>query len=446
MTYDAELNRIYIGVGNAGPYNPRLRSPGGGDNLFIASIVALDADTGRYVWHYQENPGESWDYKATANMILADLTIGGQQRKVLMQAPTNGFFYVLDRSNGHLISAQKIGKVTWADHIDLKSGRPVEAPNIRYENGPVEIWPSSYGTHNWQGMSYNPRSALVYIPTMQLGMRISDDRTPWPKSAHPPFHFGGIYIQLVVKDADDDKGTLLAWDPVSQRARWKVPRESLWNGGVMSSAGGLVFQGTGDGELEGFDAQSGARLWSFDAKLGIISTPITYTAGGRQLISLLVGWGGAIAPSSHLTNRGWRFGAQPRRLLTFALDAHQSLPPTAPREYTVHALDDPELAIDAKQADAGLMLYQDNCAYCHGRYLISTGTPGPDLMESAMALHWDSFREAAKSGALLPKLMPRFDELSDAQLRDIFMYIRAGARQVRSGQHDPVATGTQPPR
>jgi len=278
MTYDAELNRIYIGVGNAGPYNPRLRSPGGGDNLFIASIVALDADTGRYVWHYQENPGESWDYKATANMILADLTIRGQPRKVLMQAPTNGFFYVLDRTDGHVISAEKIGKVTWADHIDLESGRPVEAPNIRYEKGPVEIWPSAYGTHNWQGMSYDPRSTLVYIPTMQLGMRISDDRTPWPKSAHPPFHFGGIYIQLIAKDAEDDKGALLAWDPVLQRARWKVPRASLWNGGVMSSAGGLVFQGTGDGELEAYDAQSGARLWHFDAKLGIVSTPITYSA------------------------------------------------------------------------------------------------------------------------------------------------------------------------
>jgi quinohemoprotein ethanol dehydrogenase len=429
MTYDPELNRIYIGVGNAGPWNPRVRSPGGGDNLFVASIVALDADTGHYIWHYQANPGEAWDYKNTANMITADLVIDGKARKVLMQSPTNGFFYVIDRLTGKLISAQKTGKVTWADHIDLKSGRPVEADNIRYANGPNEMWPSAFGTHNWQGMSYNPKSGLVYIPYMQLGDRITDDTLPWPQTPEPAVHFGGVYIQLIVRDADDNTGALLAWDPVAQQPRWKVPRPAVWNGGVLSTAGGLVFQGTADGQLLAYDAQSGAERWQFDAGLGIIASPITYTVSGKQYLSILVGWGGTVAPVSELTNRGWKFGAQPRRLLTFALDGAATLPPTAPRDFVVHALDDPALTIDPDQASAGRELYQANCAYCHGRRLISAGAPAIDLRESAIALNWDSFRHVVKNGALLPQLMPQFQQLPEDDVRAVYLYIRAGARE-----------------
>ncbi len=434
MTYDPQLNRIYIGVGNAGPWNPRVRSPGGGDNLFIASIVALDADSGRYVWHYQANPGEAWDYKNTANMITADLMIHGKARKVLMQSPTNGFFYVIDRLSGRLISAQKTGKVTWADHIDLKSGRPVEAANIRYADGPVEIWPSPWGTHNWQGMSYNPKSGLVYIPYMQLGARITDDTLPWPQTPEPAVHFGGVYIQLLVRDAEDGKGALLAWDPVAQQPRWKVQHPALWNGGVLSTAGGLVFQGTADGQLIAYDAASGAERWQFDAGLGIISNPISYSVAGKQYLSILVGWGGTIAPVSELTNRGWKFGAQPRRLLTFALDASATLPPTAPRDFTVHALDDPALSIDPAQVSVGQQLYANSCANCHGRLLVSAGAPAPDLRESAIALDWNSFRHVVRDGTLLPQLMPQFEQLPEVDLRAVYLYIRAGARAALS--HD----------
>ncbi len=428
MTYDPQLNRIYIGVGNAGPWNPRVRSPGGGDNLFVASIVALDADTGRYLWHYQANPGESWDYKNTTNMITADLMIEGTARKVLMQSPTNGFFYVIDRLTGKLISAEKTGKVTWADHIDLATGRPVEADNIRYEKGPTEIWPSPWGTHNWQGMSFSPASGLVYIPFMQLGARFTDGSMPWPSSSESVGKFSGVYLQLLVRDPDDNTGALLAWDPVSQQARWRVPRPALWNGGVLSTAGGLVFQGTADGQLLAYDALTGDQRWQFDAGNGIIASPITYSVNGRQYISILVGYGGATPLVSDLLNRGWKFGAQPRRLLTFALDGAASLPPTAARDDVVHALDDPDVVIDAAAASAGLAEYQLRCSGCHGRLLESAGAPAPDLRESPLALRWDSFRTVVKEGALVPKLMPRFDELSAGQLRAIYMYIRAGAR------------------
>ena len=206
ITFDPELGRIYLGVGNSGPYDPEVRSPGGGDNLYLTSIVALNADTGKYVWHYQINPREAWDYKATANIITATLNIGDKPRKVLMQAPTNGFFYVIDRETGKLISAEKIGKVTWAERIDLNTGRPVEAQNIRYETGDTTIFPGMLGAHNWQAMSFSPKSGLVYIPYMQIGGRYI--RRPGNGS------FFNLEFQTVVEEPNDGKGALLAWDPV----------------------------------------------------------------------------------------------------------------------------------------------------------------------------------------------------------------------------------------
>jgi quinohemoprotein ethanol dehydrogenase len=441
MTYDPELNQIYIGVGNAGPWNPRLRSPGGGDNLFVASIVALNADTGKYVWHYQVNPGESWDYKATANMITTDLNINGKTRKVVMQSPSNGFFYVIDRVTGKLISAEKIGKTTWADHIDLATGRPVEVQNAHYDQGSLELWPSSLGSHSWQGMSFNPSTGLVYIPSMQLGERITDDKSGRPDSNDPPVHFGGVYVDLLVRDTDDDTGALLAWDPISQKQRWKVRRAAMWNGGVLSTAGELVFQGTADGEFEAFDAVDGHRLWSFNAHHGIIACPVTYAVAGRQYVSILAGYGGTIGPFGKLMNRGWKFGAQPRRLLTFALGESAKLPPTAPADFAVHAVDDRSLVIDPDQARVGLIAYQGNCAYCHGRLLQSPGAPAPDLRESAIALNWTSFHATLKEGTLLPKLMPNFGQMSEQQMRDIYIYIRAGARQALE---QPSAATRQP--
>jgi quinohemoprotein ethanol dehydrogenase len=436
MTYDPQLNRIYIGVGNAGPWNPRTRSPGDGDNLFIASIVALDADTGRYVWHYQANPRESWDFKATANMIVAELVIEGRTRKVLMQSPTNGFFYVLDRTDGKLISAEKTGKVTWAKRIDVRTGRPVESADIRYANGPVEIWPSPYGTHSWQGMSYSAQSGLVYIPYMQLGSRYTDDGVAEHNVAEPSLHHGGLFLEFLVQDKEDGKGALLAWDPVKQRQRWKVQHASFWNGGVLSTLGGLVFQGTGDGELAAYDAANGRKLWAFDAKHGIIASPISYTAGGRQYVSILVGYGGALGIVSNLTNLGWKFGAQPRRLLTFALGAKGQLPPTAPRDYTLHPLDDPSLDIDARSAQSGERVYRGNCVQCHGVQLKSAGAPAPDLRESAVALSWDSFVATVRDGALVPKFMPRFADLEPGELRDLYMYVRSAARDAAAPGHN----------
>jgi quinohemoprotein ethanol dehydrogenase len=428
ITYDPQFNRVYIGVGNSGPYNPRTRSPGGGDNLFLASIVALDADTGRYLWHYQVNPLEAWDYKATANMITATLRIAGKARAVLMQSPTNGFFYVLDRVTGRLISAQKIGKVTWADHIDLSTGRPVEAANIRYENGPVTMWPSPFGAHNWQSMSYSPRTGLVYIPYMQLGARYTPPNQS--SAGGDPFAaIAGVSITPVVADENDGKGALLAWDPVAQRSRWRVQHATLWNGGTLATAGDLVFQGDADGQFSAYEASSGRQVWSFSAKLGIVAAPMTYQVHGRQYVSVLVGYGGATAVWSSLTNRGWKFGLQPRRLLTFRLGGSARLPDTPPPDFSVHALDIPELVIDKSQASAGARLYAGNCSFCHGGGLLSAGAPAPDLRESPLALNLSGMTTILKQGTLAPQGMPRFGTLSDGEISSLYMYIRAGARE-----------------
>ena len=440
ITYDQELNQLYIGTGNGGPWNGGFRAPHGEDNLFLASVIALDPDTGKYKWHYQYNPDEVWDYKATADIILADLTIDERRRKVLMQAPTNGFFYVIDRYTGKLISAEKIGKVTWADHIDLKTGRPVELPNIRGEHGSSIIYPDTFGAHNWQAMSYSPMTGMVYIPYMQLGMKYGPapstpeavDVTTDPRKIILRM---GVAAESIRDEADpmDERGSLLAWDPVAQKARWRVDYPFFLNAGTMTTAGNLVFQGTNTGQFHAYSADKGKRLWSFDAKLGILSPPISYSSQGRQYVSLLVGYGGPGGEGRQGRKQGWKYGLQPRRLLTFALDGKAKLPQTAPPDFSVNALDDARIILDPVKVARGAALYNTmTCTICHGNAL-NAGGGGPDLRESAIALNRAAFRSLLRSGSLISKGMPLFDDLTDDELESLYQYIRSGARDAKTG-------------
>lgn len=432
MTYDAELNRIYIGVGNSSNYDPAQRSPEGGDNLFLASIVALDADTGKYIWHYQENPREAWDWKATNEMILTDMDIGGEKRPVLMQAAINGFFYILDRRDGKLLSAEKYAKATWAEKIDLKTGRPVEVANARYENGPVSLYPSQLGAHNWQAMSYNPKLGLAFIPVLQQPGKYWT--TPEKAKEAEAFTLGsrhyefalGARFSLVKLDKDDGTGGLLAWDPVAQKARWTVKYKTGWNGGTMATASGLVFQGTADGWFHAYDATNGKELWKFNAMNGILAPPITYLADGEQYVTLLVGYGAA-APD----DPGWRFGVHMPRVLTFKLDGKAKLPPAPPPGFGVTPIDDPSFRIDQASAARGRELWLRNCSICH--------VPGgananyPDLRQSAMAQDPEMLRKIVKEGALSMLGMPKIDELSDQDIADISMAVRDFARRAANG-------------
>lgn len=440
ITYDSELNRVYIGAGNAGPYDPELRSPGGGDNLYTVSIIALDANTGKYVWHYQENQRDSWDYKSTANILATTLNIDGKPRKVLLHAPTNGFFYVIDRSTGRLVN--KPGKttvITWAKDIDMKSGRPIENPNIRYETGLTEIWPGTIGGHNWQAMSYSPKTGLVYIPLHQIGASFARSNT----RSDNAFNVMGLRTEPIIKKEGDGKGYLVAWNPATQREAWRVPHQFLWNGGTLATAGGLVFQGSAEGLFRAYDASDGKELWQFNAGLGIISAPMSFSIGGRQYVSVLVGYGGATSAFGKFMNVGWKFGAQPRRLLTFAIDGKAALEKSAPRDMTIHAVDDPSLVINEADVAAGRDL-SVQCAACHGVGFNSPGAPGPDLRESGIALRLDTLSQLLKSGALMQYGMPRFQNLTDEQIRQLHSYIRARAREALGTRKETGDVAPQP--
>jgi quinohemoprotein ethanol dehydrogenase len=420
ITFDSELNRIYVATGNASPYDPELRSPGGGDNLYTASIVALDANTGKYVWHYQLNPRDSWDFDSTQQMTLTDLVIDGKSRKVLMQAPKNGFLYVIDRNTGKVISAGKIGKANWADHIDIATGRPVEAKNIRFESGDVTIWPPPTGAHSWQSMAFSPKTGLVYIPYMQAGIHYF--RGPAKKGE---ISVGGLSMGTVKTDPMDGKGALIAWDPVQQKARWTAPHDTLWNGGALATAGDVVFQGAGDGYVRAYDAGDGHELWKFNAGMGVIAAPMTWSAGGKQYVSILAGYGGTAAITSDIMNAGWKYTG-PRRLLTFALDGKAALPAAPPRDMTVHPVDDPKLKLDPADVAAG-QASAFRCFVCHGRDLVGSGQ-APDLRESQIALDPDSFYAVVHDGALLQRGMPAFGDYSRKQVMQIWAYIRQTAR------------------
>jgi quinohemoprotein ethanol dehydrogenase len=421
ITFDADLNRIYVGTANASPYDADARSPGGGDNLYTASIVALDADTGKYAWHYQINPRDSWDYDCTQQISLATLTIAGKSRKVLMQAPKNGFFYVLDRETGKLISAEKLGKVSWADHIDLATGRPVENPNIRYETGQSIIYPFNSGLHSWMRMAYSPSTGLVYTPTMQMATRFHRG-APEEKD----FNVFGLNVASVGDDPADGKGTLVAWDPVAQKARWRVQLDTLWNGGVASTAGNVVFQGAADGWFSAYDAQTGARLWRQNVGMGIIASPMTYMVGGKQYVAVLAGYGGSAAVLSDIMNVGWKYNG-PHRLLTFALDGKAVLPPSPAPTLKVNAQDNPDEVLEPKQVATGTGLYFV-CAACHGRNLVGVGGPAPDLRESAVPLSPEAFWNVVHDGALIERGMPRFNTVGKPQVEGLRQYIRFRAR------------------
>jgi quinohemoprotein ethanol dehydrogenase len=435
MTYDEESDTIFIGTGNGAPWNKKLRSPGESDDLFLCSIVALDARTGKYKWHYQVNPGESWDYNAAMDMQLATLQIGGKPRKVLMQAPKNGFFYVIDRETGKLISAEPYAKVTWAKRIDLATGRPVEAPNVRFENGTeFELWPSPEGAHNWLPMSFSPKTGLVYIPTLEVGAVYSDkgiDLKNWRRPAGGG-NDNAVNVRLTA-DPDGGVSYLQAWDPVTQKQVWKVQTPGYWSGGTLVSAGNLVFQGQADGKFNAYAATTGKRLWTYETRGAAIAPPITYSVKGKQYVTVLTGFGtshGLFGDAS--AKFGWDARSQPRRVLTFALDGKKTLP-SAPPFYKAKATPDTDFQPDASAIQLGAKIYHQQCYTCHGIEAISGGT-APDLRASMVPRFPEAFEQIVRGGALTQTGMPRFDNLSADEVEGIRQYLRSRGQDLLSGK------------
>lgn len=442
MAYDPDLDLLYIGVGNGSPWNRDIRSPGGGDNLFLSSIVALKPDTGEYVWHYQTTPGESWDYTATQHIILADMTLGGQPRKVLLQAPKNGYFYVIDRTNGKLISAKAYVPQTWTSGMDMKTGRPVETSNARYRGGMNLGMPGPLGGHNWQPMAFSPKTGLVYIPAQEIPFPYMQ-----PGGANANFRYQpGVWnvgVDVLVAALPDDeaglkairaslKGRLIAWDPVTQTEKWSVPHSGPWNGGVLATAGGLVFQGSATGEFAAYDSATGQKLWSFDAQTGVVAPPMTYEIDGEQYVALMAGWGGGFALTAGAGVDPRSEG--PRRLLVFKLGGKKTLParPVSTRPWP----DLPPVTATPQQIAAGKATFANYCSVCHGASAVSDFSI-PDLRFSPVTGSRDAFRGVVIDGDRVEAGMVSFKAYINAdQAEEVRQYILS----VAHGQKARMAT------
>ena len=447
FAYDAENDTIFIGVGNGAPWNHRVRSAEKGDNFFLASIVALNGKDGKYKWHYQFNPGETWDYNASMDMQLADLTIGGKRRKVVMEAPKNGFFYVIDRTNGKLISADKIAKVTWATGIDLKTGRPIEVPGARYPNGrSFALFPGPQGAHTWLPSAYSPKTGLIYLPVLEAGTGYDDrgiDPRTWRRTQANSTEAAINLREARLSRERAGSGSLLAWNPVTRKEAWRVATVGGWNGGVLTTGGGLVFQGEDNGRFTAYDAVNGKALWRFDAQAPVLAPPISYSVKGRQYVTVLSGIGTSVGAITELLSQPVDYRTQARRVLTFALDGKGSISKAAPVE--IAAFPDPDSRPDAASATRGAAEF-NRCQTCHGLGAIAGGT-APDLRSSAIPPSLEAFDAVVRQGALVPAGMPRFEELTDRQIGDLRHYIRTQAAALRRGTDAaPISRKARAPR
>ena len=446
IVFDPEFNQLYIGTGNGSPWNQQIRSPEGGDNLFLSSIVALNADTGKMNWYYQTTPEERWDYTATQDIILADLNVDGEDRKVLMQAPKNGFFYVLDRKTGELLRANNYVKTNWATHVDLKTGRPVLNPNKDYYEKAIWILPGTYGGHGWQAMSYDPKQKLVFIPTMEIAavhrVKKTFEETGLYKMLPETVNTGTEFnlFDTVPDMSDGDNippitGELIAFDPLTGETRWSVKHKQFWNGGPLTTAGGLVFQGNASGFLEAYNAKNGKLVWSKNVYTGIMAPPVTYMIDEEQYISILAGDGGA---SNFL---GDNFGiwegqlasikyGNYGKLLTFKLNGKSKIEVLEEKDLSIP--EQPIINANLEDIKAGQDIYANYCAICHGSGV--HGKTISDLRYMSKETH-EYFNEIVLNGMLEENGMKGFsDILNEKNAFEVYSYIVDVATKERSLQ------------
>lgn len=430
IVYDQELDQLYIGVGNGSPWNHKLRSQGKGDNLFLSSIVALNPDTGEYRWHYQGTPGESWDYTHTQTITLATLNMDGKPRKVLMQAPKNGFFFVIDRADGKLISAKNFVDVNWATGYDLKTGRPIEGPKARYVGGPAVITPGALGAHNWQPMAFSPQTGLAYIPG-NIALFAYEDAKNF--EVRP----GRWNLGLKTDDTsppDDPKtfkatrkllgGRLIAWDPIHQREAWGFDYPEPWNGGLLTTAGNLVFQGDTKGNLRAFAADKGEVLWTTNVGMPIMASPISFELDGEQYVAVVGGYGGAYPLTSAFNDDP---GPRPNgRLFVFKYGAKQELPAISKIEAA--PANPPAESFKPTQIAHGQKLFERDCWTCHGPGAISSGVV-PDLRRSGVLTSSEAWQSVVIDGVLKDRGMISFDQyLSREDAEDLRAYVAKRAK------------------
>lgn len=462
IAYDAKTNLVYFGTANGSPWNPAQRSPAGGDNLFLASIVAVNADTGDYVWHYQQTPGERWDYDATPHIMLATLPVNGVDRDVLLQASKNGIFYVHDRATGELLAADEFVDANWTNGVDLKTGRPNINPDADYSKGkPVIVFPSGVGGHNFNPMSLSARTGLVYIPAVHSGMMLASSPSRPRAQAQMA---GGFQVGFVTGPINpamlppafkpladpaylktlpslEVHASLKAWDPVARKVVWEHRYPSFNDhGGVLSTGGGLVVQGSIDGHLRFFDDATGAILKDIDTGSALVAAPMTYTVDGVQYIAVLAGIGGGgwnmWTPDKVAALRG-----NENRILAFRLDGGATpippeLPPLAPIPEPV--------AQPGTPADiaAGAALFAANCGSCHANF---ERAPVPDLRRSGAIRDAAAFKAVVHDGALQKRGMPAWDDLlNEQQTEQIRAHLVSVARAAYQAQQKGAAAPAAP--
>jgi quinohemoprotein ethanol dehydrogenase len=434
MAYDPELDLLYVGTGNGSPWSHTARSKGRGDNLYLSSILALRPATGEIVWHFQTTPGDNWDYTATQHMILADVAIDGRPRKVIMQAPKNGFFYVLDRTTGEFLSGKPYAKLTWAKGLD-RNGRPIASEDGNYDSVMKPVWPAPIGGHNWQPMAFDPKTNLVFIPVQEMpGAYALDPRFQFRKDSWNTAN--ALDANLEVPDGWSEvvKARLVAWDPIRQREAWRAEYKSGWNGGALATAGNLVFEGTADGRVVAYRANDGKLLWESPAGTGVMAAPITYLVDGVQHVTVMAGWGGAF-PLAY-GEAGARAGVTSvGRVLTYRLGGTAPPPPSEP--YDTSPPPPPPISIEtnATELRRGGILYHEWCAVCHGLKVVGGGVV-PDLRRATADTH-ASFADIVVGGVRQAKGMPSFSDVltrEDARLVQAYVLQRVLESQPKSAQ------------
>ncbi|WP_324829224.1 PQQ-dependent dehydrogenase, methanol/ethanol family [Qipengyuania zhejiangensis] len=412
ITYDPTTGLVYFGTGNAEPWNPAANNRGEGDSLYTGSIVAVDAATGEYRWHFQETPEDRWDYDSNAQITVADLTLDGKQRRVVMHAPKNGFFYVLDAKTGEFLSGKAFAPQTWTDGLDAK-GRPNILQAARYEQTGEAFMgtPGAIGAHSWQPMSFSPMTGLVYIPTnftvqgylaqknweetdigFQIGLDAASVAMPADEAIRKQF-------------AGQTTGALVAWDPVAQKEAWRVPQKGPWNGGTLATAGNLVFQGDAAGMFNAYSADTGQKVWSFGAQTGVIAAPMSFSIGGEQYVAVLAGWGGVWDLVAGVLADKSGPVRNVSRLLVFKIGGTAKLPEVPALNETV--LDPPPFRGTADQVAKGGSLYHRYCSVCHGDAAVG-GAMVPDLRRSGALASQEAIKSIVVDGALKHQGMVSF--------------------------------------
>jgi quinohemoprotein ethanol dehydrogenase len=431
MAYDPELDLLYVGTGNGTPWNQKFRSPGGGDNLYLSSIVALDPNTGKYVWHYQTTPGETWDYTATQPIMVADLNYPAGKRRVVMQAPKNGFFYVLDARTGQLLSAEKFAPLTWATHVDMKTGRPVEVPEARYDitGKPAIVAPGALGMHNWHPMAFSPETGYVYIP-----VTVSNAPYASPKEFRTNMQgwntgtdFAGgadLYSRPGAPKRGNVESYILAWNPVTAKEVWRIPNEEYGASGLLATSGDLIFSGNHKGEFVAYDARTGKRLWAAPTQARVVAAASTFLVNGQQNIAILVGARG-LPPGQIRTNPS---SANNSRILVYRIGATGTLPAAMSAVAAGAAratMDPPLLTANNETVAAGEQAFAANCAVCHGQTAApGAGSIGPDLRYSALLHFRGQWNGAVRAGDRAQRGMPGFEAtLSEETTDAILAYV-----------------------